>query len=55
MTPIIVYIISIAWMLALGIVTTKCVDMSLVTIEGVFALLITVAVCIMLHEKDKSV
>lgn len=49
----VIYAISLAWLLVIGIATTKCVDISLVTIEGVFALFITVAICVLLYEKEK--
>ena len=50
MWPLLTFVVLLAWMMALAVATTSCHDMSIITVEGIFSLLITLCICIWVME-----
>jgi hypothetical protein len=51
--PIVVYVVTLVWLSAVAIATTKCglPDLSIVTANGIFALFITLVIALIMHKE----
>jgi len=51
--PLIIYGVTLTWLIAVSIATTKCglPDLSIVTADGIFALFITLVIALIMHKE----